>query len=529
MPPTETVPTNFKKFFLLEKYDAFQGIASGIATAEAVDRDKEILDYAKSKPYFEAWSDSVHKDSGGKSYGNLRFQHDDKKVAGKLNSIEFNDEAKLIRVEAKVVDPIAKDMLEQGCLTGFSIGGRYVDKSSPDKDGVVRYVADPCEISVVDRPALPGAVFQSVKADGSFELRKFAKYEKAEGESFSDIEACIQAALNSKYAAGNNRWIWIRDTFKDSVVYCINDAGGSLNGGNKLYECSYEIKGDDCTLGDPSEVKETYVPADKAATPDVSKAIADAISAMKSGDIETLNEINRVLKSLDEEVRKMTMADQKETLVLDKAARHSIAQKVQAAKAHVDSHLEHCAKACKAMHGHLDGISKVMGGGAESTTEGGEAEHVTEGKPGGSAPQAPGASETADKATYISIGKDANGVELFKRVEADRPLTLKDLNEFGKNIARAVLDVQKSAVDAIGDRTKVKSFVKAVAKEDDGTPTGGDDAAKGGREQMTPEDWKAYSAGDRNAIAKAQRCTAQKWQPVPSRIMNRDAARVGSN
>lgn len=144
------IPREQELFFLLEKYDPFQGIATGIATSEQLDRDNEILDYAKSKPYFEAWSASVHKDSGGKSFGNVRLQHDDKKVAGRLNQIEFNDDAKMIRVEAKIVDPIAKELLQEGCLTGFSIGGRYVDKST-DKDGTVRYVADPCEISVVDR------------------------------------------------------------------------------------------------------------------------------------------------------------------------------------------------------------------------------------------------------------------------------------------------------------------------------------------------------------------------------------------
>jgi hypothetical protein len=92
-----------------------------------------------------------------------------------LNSIEFDDAAKIIRVEALIVDTNARDMLEPGVICGFSIGGRYIDKVK-QADGIIRYTADLCEISVVDRPALPNAFFQSVKADGSVELRKFARY-----------------------------------------------------------------------------------------------------------------------------------------------------------------------------------------------------------------------------------------------------------------------------------------------------------------------------------------------------------------
>jgi hypothetical protein len=524
MAETAAVPTNFKKVFLLEKYDPFQGIATGTATAEAPDRDKEELVYDESKPFFQAWSDSVHKDSGGKSVGNVRRQHDDKIVAGKLNAIEFNDDAKMIRVEAKIVEPVTKDMLEQGCLTGFSIGGRYVKKYPANKDGIVRYVADPCEISVVDRPALPGAVFQSVKSDGSFELRKFAKYEKSSGESFGDISSAIQGALNRKYSAGNNRWIWIRDIFKETVVYSINDIGGAPFDGDELFECTYEVtNGDECTLGEPTEVRTTYVPADKAATAETVEALTETLALLKSGDIERSNvEISALLADLEK-----TMADKtNDELKLDKAARHSVHQKIAACKAAHTKHLEMCKAHHDSMHAHMDGISKVLGGGPESTHEGGTADEVTEGR-GSGAPQVPGGSDVADKGVkYVSVGKDDKGDELFKRVEEDRPLKLSDIQELGKAIVKQVLDVQKAGVEAIGDRSKVTPFVKAATKEDDGAPA---DQGNSGREEMTKADWEAYGQGNREAIAKAQRCTANKWQPTPSRIANREADRVGAN
>jgi len=176
MPQPTSNQLDWTRYFQLQKYDEFQGIASGIATAEKKDYDGETLLYNESKPYFQTWSDNCLKDSRGLNWGNIRLQHSDKDPVGKLNSpIVFDDAKKEIRVEAKIVDPVAKDLLREGVLTGFSIGGRYVKRNA---DG--SYVADPIEISVVDRPCLPEATFQTVKSDGSCELRKFASKETAE-------------------------------------------------------------------------------------------------------------------------------------------------------------------------------------------------------------------------------------------------------------------------------------------------------------------------------------------------------------
>jgi hypothetical protein len=160
-------------FFRLEKYDPFQGIATGVAVAEEVDRDHEILDYAASKPYFQAWSNSVNKDSRGLSWGNVRLQHNpDRPVGRLLEPLQFDDANKVIRCTVEIAEPQAKDFLARGILTGFSIGGSYVSKT-PLAGGITRYIANPSEFSVVDRPCGPSAVFSVVKADGSFEERRF--------------------------------------------------------------------------------------------------------------------------------------------------------------------------------------------------------------------------------------------------------------------------------------------------------------------------------------------------------------------
>lgn len=163
-------------FFQLRKIDSFAGTASGVLACEALDHDSEIMDYFKSKPYFQAWSASQFAASDGKSKGNVRLQYNGNTAVGKLTSLRFDDARKQIECEASIIDPVAREMLREGVLTGFSIGGQYISKT-PMSGGITRYVANPSEVSVVDRPCLPNATFSSVKADGSEELRKFQKTE----------------------------------------------------------------------------------------------------------------------------------------------------------------------------------------------------------------------------------------------------------------------------------------------------------------------------------------------------------------
>jgi hypothetical protein len=166
---------NKEIFCQLSKIDPFQGICEGVAAAEELDRDGEILDYTASKAAFQSWSDSQKVASGGKSLGNIRLQHNPSKPVGRLIDINVDDVKKQIRVIAKIEETEAKNLLQAGVLTGFSIGGGYA-RRTPLPGGIVKYVAGPIgEISVVDRPCVPSAVYSLVRADGSHELRKFAK------------------------------------------------------------------------------------------------------------------------------------------------------------------------------------------------------------------------------------------------------------------------------------------------------------------------------------------------------------------
>ena len=159
-------------FLPLMKVDLDRRLVTGVATAETPDRSGEICDYASSKPYFEKWSTEALEASGGKSLGAVRAMHG-RVAAGKLTGIEFDDEAKRVVVAAKIVDDDEWRKVTEGVYTGFSQGGRYV-KRWPDPDSsLVRYTAEPHEISLVDLPCLPDATFEVVK-DGVVEKRAFA-------------------------------------------------------------------------------------------------------------------------------------------------------------------------------------------------------------------------------------------------------------------------------------------------------------------------------------------------------------------
>ena len=179
--PLKTEPqlTSLDLFLPLMKVDLDRRFVTGVATAEAPDRSGEICDYASSKPYFEKWSNEALAASGGKSRGAVRAMHG-RIAAGKLTGIEFDDEAKRVVVSAKIVDDDEWRKVTEGVYTGFSQGGRYVQRWPDPDSGLVRYTAEPHEISLVDLPCLPDATFEVVK-DGAVEKRAFAPRADAAG------------------------------------------------------------------------------------------------------------------------------------------------------------------------------------------------------------------------------------------------------------------------------------------------------------------------------------------------------------
>ena len=150
-------------FIPLRKVDAAQRLVYG-QIDETPDRAGEVFDYKSSKKHFVAWSKTIQKATGGKSFGNVRAMHGSV-AAGKLEGISFDNKNRSIQLTARIIDDGEWEKVEQGVYTGFSPGGRYIKRW---RDGnLTRYTAEPSEISIVDLPCIPSASFTMVKADGA--------------------------------------------------------------------------------------------------------------------------------------------------------------------------------------------------------------------------------------------------------------------------------------------------------------------------------------------------------------------------
>jgi hypothetical protein len=171
---------DMKLFVPITKIDAAQRLVYGVVTAEKPDVSGEVCDYASTKPLYQKWSRNFASATDGKSLGNLRAMHGHV-AAGKLVEIAFNDEARQVEICGKVVDDAEWQKVEEGVYTGFSQGGRYLKRwPDPDRPSLMRYTAEPLEVSLVDHPCLPEATFAVIKADGSTELRKFKAVSRGE-------------------------------------------------------------------------------------------------------------------------------------------------------------------------------------------------------------------------------------------------------------------------------------------------------------------------------------------------------------
>lgn len=171
--PAAVEPGDQVLFIPITKVDAQRREVWGRAAQEVGDHAGEILDYASSKPLFEAWVNETWQRSGGKSKGNIRAMHQPI-AAGKVIDFAAVDSEKAFDIGTKIVDDNEWQKVLEGVYSGFSIGGRYARRWADRASGLTRYTAEPREISLVDTPAIPTATFKLVKEDGSEELRKFA-------------------------------------------------------------------------------------------------------------------------------------------------------------------------------------------------------------------------------------------------------------------------------------------------------------------------------------------------------------------
>lgn len=249
-----TKPGELSLFIPINKIDEEQRLVYGQVAAEVLDNSGEMFDYDGSKEYFEKWSENAYSTSLGKSYGNVRVMHTSK-VAGLVSQpLAFNDEDKTIEACAKVVDDAEWEMVKAGGYTGFSMGGRYVSRAKKS-DGITRYVADPVEISLVDKPCIPTATFAVVKADGVTEDRRFREdlYKSDTGDNVMTVytptnDEVLPVARALAKAAGHDEDKWV-DFVEEATADLIakhTAAEGAVNKADDAEHTDEDCKVEDC-------------------------------------------------------------------------------------------------------------------------------------------------------------------------------------------------------------------------------------------------------------------------------------------
>ncbi|WDL97807.1 DUF6582 domain-containing protein [Alicyclobacillus sp. ALC3] len=143
----------------------------GFASLEVKDKTGEIADFERTVQAFDKWSSEIEKATQGKSKGNIRYMHGSDAVGKMLDwkpgekKLEDGTTAKGVYIGVKVPSYETRTIgqIDDGILTGFSIGGNYADRWYDETAKAFRYAPELAETSLVDNPAVPGANFDLVR------------------------------------------------------------------------------------------------------------------------------------------------------------------------------------------------------------------------------------------------------------------------------------------------------------------------------------------------------------------------------
>jgi hypothetical protein len=134
------------------KIDEEQRMVWGYASTEAVDNSGEVI---KKDAIEQALEDYMQ-------FANIREMHQLSAV-GVAKEAQVDDRG--LYLGAKVVDDNAWTKVKEGVYKGFSVGGKVQGRDSKNKKVITKLSLS--EISLVDRPCNPEAVFDVFKAEGS--------------------------------------------------------------------------------------------------------------------------------------------------------------------------------------------------------------------------------------------------------------------------------------------------------------------------------------------------------------------------
>jgi len=223
-------------------------------------------------------------------------------AVGKGISIDYRDAEKEIYMGFEVVAAETVKKVKKGVLPAFSQGGNYVEKTaSKEFPGCTEYVADPGEVSLVDRGSLPNALIDTMKAntfalhkrDGSIELVR-ADLGDAPKAAISEADAELIAAA-------------LRKSLEDKPL--AKEEKTKRKGGKDLHASDFAY------VGDPDDTSTWKLPIHDAAhvrnalarfnqtqgIPDGEKPKVKAKikAAAKKFGIEVSDEASKILKAID--------------------------------------------------------------------------------------------------------------------------------------------------------------------------------------------------------------------------------------
>jgi phage head maturation protease len=135
----------------IAKVDAEERMVWGYASTDAEDDQGEIITR-------DALADALN---GYMKFANIREMH-------QMSAVGVAEEAGVddrgLHIGARIVDPGAWDKVKSGVYKGFSVGGKVRARDARNRHVITALTLT--EISLVDRPANPEAVFDYWKAEG---------------------------------------------------------------------------------------------------------------------------------------------------------------------------------------------------------------------------------------------------------------------------------------------------------------------------------------------------------------------------
>ena len=272
----------------------------GLATDDTLDLDQQVCDPAWLAKAMPAWM----------QIGNIREMHGSKAV-GKATEMEKTGTGFV--VTAKVVDPMAATMVDEGIYTGFSVGikgARVVkDERAPGGrivDGTI------VEVSLVDRPANPSC---------SIEIAKSVDGVLVKGSAVTEIEKAESPALNAEAVMTEEPGTRDEVLDRDSPFFC-----RACSGTGKKSNVEGNTQETDCDVcagtGEQPEGRSEFAEPERVSTPealdnrdmkeadadlakkdytDAERAdMADAGQAMAGGGfpIKTLKDLRNAIQSI---------------------------------------------------------------------------------------------------------------------------------------------------------------------------------------------------------------------------------------